>query len=154
MPHRVKAKIVPNAGSKELHPIIKESVNKFATLYTDQWRGYNGLSAQYLHEFVDHTVCYAIGQVHTNGMENFWSLLKRGLNGTYVSVEPFHLTAYVDEQVYRFNNRDNNDGGRFLTLLASVTGKRLTYDELTSRYENYLDQVLPRQDRPLESFAL
>ena len=145
---RVKAEVIPVASAKHLHSEIRSSVTEFSKVYTDAWKGYHGLSAEYLHEFVDHTVAYAIGQVHTNGVENFWALLKRGLSGTYVSVEPFHLKSYIDEQVYRFNNRGTDDAGRFLTLLAGVTGKRLTYDELTHRFESYYDQVLPRQDGP------
>ena len=85
-----------------------------------------------------------MGEVHTNGIENFWSLPKRGLNGTYVHVEPFHLKAYIDEQVYRFNNRRDTDAERFANALANANGKRLTYDELTTRHEGYFDQVIPR----------
>lgn len=77
---------------------------------------------------------YVRGHIHTNGIENFWSLLKRGLTGTYIAVEPFHLQAYVAEQVFRFNNRkDMNDGARFVKVLSQVVGKRLTYAELTGR---------------------
>ena len=93
--------------------------------------GYTGLSEEFVHDFIDHAVTYAEGAVHTNGMENFWSLLKRGLKGTYVSVTPFHLERFVDEQAYRFNERGNNDGERFLKALCQVTGKRLTWNELT-----------------------
>lgn len=89
------------------------------------------MSDDYQHEVVDHAVEYVRGQVHTNGIENFWSLLKRGLKGTYVSVEPFHLFRYLDEQVFRFNARMDNDYGRFASVLSWVTGLRLTYSELT-----------------------
>jgi hypothetical protein len=146
---RVKAKVIPVSSAKHLQGEIKTSVEQFSKVYTDAWKGYRGLSPQYLHKFVDHTVAYAIGEVHTNCLEGFWSLLKRGLAGTYVSVEPCHLKAYIDEQIYRFNHRDGNDGQRFLTLMEGVTGKRLTYEELTTRYEGYYDQVLPRSSNEL-----
>jgi ISXO2-like transposase domain len=87
------------------------------------------------HEFIDHTEQYVKGQVHTNGLENFWSLFKRALKGTYVSVEPFHLQAYCDEQTFRYNNRKTDDAGRFDKAVKGVTGKRLTYKELTGKTE-------------------
>ncbi|MDR3709828.1 MAG: IS1595 family transposase [Capsulimonadaceae bacterium] len=141
---RVQATVVPSAKKTVLSKEIRERISEFTTLYTDSWKGYRGLSSEYLHQFVDHTVTYAMGQVHTNGIENFWSLLKRGLNGTYISVEPFHLKRYIDEQVFRFNNRDDDDAGRFLVALENTEGRRLTYDELTTSYEAYYDMVLPR----------
>ena len=88
------------------------------------------MDADYRHGVVDHSVEYVQGQIHTNGLENFWSLLKRGLKGTYVSVEPFHLFRYLDEQVFRFNARKGTDGSRFLVVAHEVIGKRLTYKEL------------------------
>jgi hypothetical protein len=98
--------------------------------------GYWGLNQEYVHQMVDHAVEYVNGRVHTNGLENFWSLLKRGLNGTYISVEPFHLFRYLDEQAFRYNNRSTkenplNDADRFVAAMLQVTGKRLTYAELT-----------------------
>jgi len=89
-------------------------------------------------------VNYALGQVHTNGLENFWALLKRCLKGTYISVEPFHLFRYLDEEVFRFNNRAYSDGDRFKMALGSVAGKRITYAELTSSFLAYYDEVLPQ----------
>ena len=141
---KVLANIIPDASKDTLRKQITTAVDKFTQLYTDAWAGYQGMSAEYLHEFVDHTVAYAIGQVHTNGIENFWSLLKRCLRGTYVSVEPFHLKRYIDEQVFRFNNRAKNDAERFSDVLESVSGKRLTYETLTESYKTYFDEVLPR----------
>ena len=82
---------------------------------------------------VDHAVQYVDGRVHTNGLENFWSLLKRGIAGTYVSVEPFHLFRYLDEQAYRFNNRKMNDGDRFDLAVRQIVGKRLMYADLTGK---------------------
>lgn len=100
-------------------------------LFTDAHVAYRGLRANYVHETVDHAVEYVRGAVHTNGLENFWSLFKRAIKGTYVSIEPFHLNAYVVEETFRFNERKSNDGGRFRSLLRSVDGKRITYRELT-----------------------
>lgn len=90
------------------------------------------LNEQYKHAAIDHAVSYAEGQVHTNGLENFWSLLKRAIKGTYVSVDPFHLFRYLDEQAFRFNKRDENDLGRFVNVLKNILGKRPTYKELIS----------------------
>jgi hypothetical protein len=86
----------------------------------------------YKHAAIDHAVAYARGKVHTNGLENFWSLLKRAIKGSYISVDPFHLFRYLDEQAFRFNKRDETDQGRFVKVLRAITGKRLTYRELIS----------------------
>jgi len=139
----VRAQIIANADMVTLGGEIRKSVTEFANLYTDAWKGYNGLSAEYIHEFVDHAVMYAIGQIHTNGIENFWSLLKRSLKGTYVSVEPFHLKAYIDEQVFRFNSRAGSDSERFVSVAKRMPGKRLTYETLTNSYESYYQQIMP-----------
>ena len=140
---QVRAEVIPNTSKVVLGSVIRAEVTKFATVYTDAWKGYNGLSAEYIHKFIDHAICYAIGQVHTNGIENFWALLKRTLKGTYVSVEPFHLEAYINEQAFRFNNRGYSDGERFVKVLKAIEGKRLTYETLTGSYEGYYAQVLP-----------
>ncbi len=100
-------------------------------MLTDGGPHYVGLSASFLHQFVDHMEAYVRGHIHTNGIENFWSLLKRGLKGTYVNVEPFHLHRYVEEQAFRYNERFGKDGARFLTVLHGIVGKRLTYRDLT-----------------------
>jgi hypothetical protein len=91
---------------------------------------YHGLAGEYVHQVVDHAVEYVRENVHTNGIENFWSLFKRALKGTYVAVEPFHLDAYVKEQTFRFNERKANDSTRFRAVLGAVSGKRITYKEL------------------------
>ena len=96
-----------------------------SALYTDALQSYKGLD-EFQHQVVDHAVQYVDGKIHTNGMENFWSLLKRGIHGTYVSVEPFHLFRYLDEQVYRFNSRKMNDGERFDLMVRQIVGKRVT----------------------------
>jgi transposase-like protein len=134
----VRAKVVPNVKRETLQAEVLANVDKRARVYTDNFLGYNGLDARvYVHEVVDHIQTYVRGQVHTNGIEKFWSLLKRQLNGTYVAVEPFHLGRYVDEQVFRFNNRKHEDGTkmtdaeRFTKALSLVAGKRLTFAEVT-----------------------
>ena len=129
----VRAMVVPNTKRATLDPQVRKHVEPGSAVFSDAAYGYSQLGDEYDHDFVDHAVRYVNGRVHTNGIENFWSLLKRGLKGTYVSVEPFHLFRYVDEQVFRFNARKNNDLGRFVTVAARVSGRRLTYDQLTGR---------------------
>ena len=131
-----QARVQVVAKRKRTHvvPLIKQHVEKGSNLYTDQLKSYFGLVADYAHEVIDHTEAYVRDKVvHTNGMENFWSLFKRSLKGTYVSVEPYHLQAYADEQCFRFNNRKVDDVDRFTTALAQITGKRITFAELTGK---------------------
>ena len=109
---------------------VKTKVETGSNLFTDEWKSYRGLNESYIHQVIIHSIEYVKGNIHTNGIENFWSLLKRTLKCTYVSVEPFHLSKYVDEQVFRFNERKGNDKERFLGVLKAVSSKRLTYDEL------------------------
>lgn len=137
---RVHARIIPNRTSETLHPPINSTVNTGSEVFTDGCKSYSGLSETYSHEFVDHAVKYVEGKVHTNSLENFWSLLDRSLTGTYVSVEPYHLLAYVDEQAFRFNERKDTDAGRFVKVLQMVSGKRLTYETLTNQYNEYHQQ--------------
>ena len=130
----VRAMVVPGRGRITLQPRVYANVEPGSTLYTDLHHGYTGpLEEDYGHEVVDHAVEYVRGQVHTNGLENFWSLLKRGLKGTYISVQPFHLFRYLDEQVYRFNRRKLRDFERFGLVLRAVAGRRLTYAALTGK---------------------
>lgn len=135
----VRTQVIPNRHQDTLRPIVKEHVQAGVALFTDELPGYRGLAADFEHEVIDHAVRYVDGKVHTNGIENFWSLVKRGLNGTYVSVEPFHLFRYLDEQAFRYNYRKDkagnklNDGERFSIALSQITGKRLTYKELTGK---------------------
>jgi transposase-like protein len=125
---------VQNTSREDLQPIIRKNVKAGSEVYTDSHSGYEGLNDEYFHEFVNHAETYARGKVHTNGLENFWSLLKRGLRGTYVSVEPFDLFRYLDEQSFRYNNRlEMDDYDRFRKLLKKVTGKRVTYSKLTGK---------------------
>ena len=126
----IKAKRIVDTTSETLHAEIKKAVETGTTIYTDTHSGYGGLEKDYLHEVVNHAIEYVRDKVHTNGMENFWSLLKRSIKGTYVSVTPPHLDRYVDEQAFRFNERKKDDGTRFRVVVSSVMGKRLTYSEL------------------------
>jgi len=129
-PSQVRAKVVPNTRRETLQGEVIANVEAGSALFTDALSSYRGLSARYGHEFVDHAVKYVQGRVHTNGLENFWSLVKRTVKGTYVSIEPEHLLAYLDEQAFRFNERNKKDAGRFVTALQGVGGKRLTYQQL------------------------
>jgi transposase-like protein len=135
---QVRAKVVPNVKRETLQNAILNSVQHGTAVYSDNAVAYDKLREHYVHDVVNHAVGYVKGRVHTNGLENFWSLLKRGLRGTYVSVEPFHLDRYIDEQVFRYNNRATennplNDSDRFLLALSQVANKRLTYKELTGK---------------------
>lgn len=129
---QVRTKVLPATAKRSVvDPIVRENVQSGSTIYSDALKSYNQLSGQYIHDVIDHAEAYVDGQVHTNGLENFWSLLKRAIKGTYVSVEPFHLFRYLDEQAYRFNNRTMNDAQRFSVALKGIIGKRLTYTALT-----------------------
>jgi transposase-like protein len=130
---RVKFEVLSGLKKADVQPLVREHVAPGSKLYTDAFFSYSGLNDKYVHNVIDHAEKYAEGQVHTNGLENFWSLLKRALKGTYVSVEPFHLFRYLDEQAYRFNTRRQNDGERFSDVTHRVTGKRLTYADLIGR---------------------
>ena len=113
-----------------MHKHIKNEVVEGSEIFTDALPSYTGLEQEYIHNVIDHAECYAKGHVHTNGLENFWSLLKRGIRGTYVSAEPFHLFRYLDEQAFRFNERKDNDAGRFVKIVSGVIGKGLRYAKL------------------------
>jgi transposase-like protein len=131
---QVRASVIPNRRRKVLQEEVRKHVTAGAALYSDALKSYEGLAGEYAHQVVDHAVQYVDGRVHTNGLENFWSLLKRGIAGTYVSVEPFHLFRYLDEQMFRFNNRkDLDDKGRFDLTVSQLIGKRLTFAELTGK---------------------
>jgi len=135
---QVRAKVVPDVKRETLQNEVMRQVKFGSKVYTDEWIGYDNLHSRFVHDVVNHSVEYVNGQVHTNGIENFWSLLKRTLAGTYVAVEPYHLDRYIDEQAFRFNNRatkDNplNDSDRFVLAVSQIVGKRLTYAELTGK---------------------
>jgi len=135
---QVRAYVIPNVKRETLQAEILSNVKYGSTVYTDDATGYEGVRNRFVHDVINHATEYVRGQVHTNGIENFWSLLKRGLRGTYVAVEPFHLDRYIDEQVFRFNNRATKenpltDADRFDLALSQIANKRLTYAELTGK---------------------
>jgi len=129
----VRVKVVPNRRKSALQAEVRAHVAAGSALYSDALSSYDGLSHHYAHQVIDHAEKYVDGRVHTNGLENFWSLLKRTLGGTYVSVEPFHLFRYLDEQTYRYNNRKNTPVERFTGAMANVSGKRVTWKQVTGK---------------------
>lgn len=136
----VRAKVIPNMKRETLQNEILANIHQGTPLYTDQAPAYEKIGEKYIHETVNHIDQYVRGSVHTNCLENFWSLMKRHLRGTYVAVEPFHLDRYLDEQMFRFNNRttkDNplDDADRFMLAVSQITGKRLTWNELTGKLQ-------------------
>jgi transposase-like protein len=131
---RVRTEVITNRKRNQLEQSIAANVVPGTTIYTDALRSYDRMGQKgYVHQVIDHAEAYADGQVHTNGLENFWSLLKRSIKGTYVSVEPFHLFRYLDEQAFRFNERFTDDAGRFDLAIHGIVGKRVTYDALTGK---------------------
>jgi len=135
---QVRAKVMPDISRKTLQDEVLKNVKYGSIVYSDSTIAYDQLRYRFVHDVVDHTQEYVKGRVHTNGLENFWSLMKRGLKGTYVCVEPFHLERYVDEQAFRYNNRGSKenpmaDADRFSLALTQIIGKRLTYAELTGK---------------------
>jgi transposase-like protein len=130
----VRAKIVPNRQSHTtMQQHVRDEVELGSALYTDAYHGYHGLEADFDHATVEHAESYVNGRVHTNGIENFWSLLKRGLKGTYVQVAPFHLFRYLDERTFTYNRRGLTDFGRFALVLGQTAGRRLTFSALTGK---------------------
>jgi transposase-like protein len=135
----IRVNVINDNTIGTLLPNVEENVEKGAHVYTDELRSYFGLQADYAHDVINHSEMYVNGQIHLNGLENFWSLMKRGLGGTYISVEPFHLFRYVDEQAFRYNHRKNADGSkmseadRFNALCSQIVGRRLTYKQLTGK---------------------
>jgi hypothetical protein len=134
---QVMAHVVPDTKTATLQNPVRQYVLRGSEVHTDEAGAYEGLNDTFTHQVINHAVSYVRGHVHTNGLENFWSLLKRTIRGTYVSVEPFHLFRYLDEQAFRFNERkdENGDSGRFLTVMAGIIGKRLTWKKLTGDNE-------------------
>jgi transposase-like protein len=138
---KVRTTIVPNTSRLALQTELLKHVADDSNVYTDDAGAYSKLPATYVHEMVSHAQQYVRGRVHTNGLENFWSLLKRGLNGTYVAVEPFHLHRYLDEQTFRYNHRKDENGRtltdaeRFTLALSQIAGKRLTFAEVTGKVQ-------------------
>lgn len=133
---KVRTMVVNDRKKKTLQTEIIKHVKHGASVYTDELLSYEGLAESYAHAVINHAVAYVDGRVHTNCLENFWSLLKRGIGGTYISVEPFHLFRYLDEQAFRYNNREDlDDAGRFAKAISQIVGKRLTFAGLTGQLE-------------------
>lgn len=131
---KIRTAVLPNRKRHAIQAEVKKHVEAGAALYTDALLSYEGLASDYAHQVIDHAVAYVDGNVHTNTLENFWALLKRGISGTYVSVEPFHLFRYLDEQAFRYNTRSEmNDYDRFRLAASQMLGKRLTWDEVTGK---------------------
>jgi transposase-like protein len=137
---QIRTQVVPDLKRETLQTEILKNVKYGSSVYTDDAVIYDRLNWRYVHDFVNHAETYVKGRVHTNGLENFWSLLKRNLRGTYVAVEPFHLDRYLDEQMFRYNNRGGkkreervSDAQRFDLALSQIVGKRLTYAKLTGK---------------------
>jgi len=126
----VQTTVVADRRKRTLQGLVKSHVRVGAAIYTDALASYDGLDGKFFHQVVDHAVEYARGRVHTNGLETFWSLLKRGIKGTYVSVQPYHLFRYLDEQAFRYNERKFDDLARFVAVLAHIIHRRLTYKQL------------------------
>jgi len=129
----VRTMVVSNTKRGSLQGEVHRHVEEGSTVYSDALRSYNQLGENYIHNVINHATEYVRGHVHTNGMENFWSLLKRTLGGTYISVEPFHLFRYLDEQAFRFNRRKGTDADRFLAVVSLISGKRLEYKQLIGK---------------------
>jgi transposase-like protein len=131
---KARVKVIKTPKKGVVRGAIAEHVEQGSQIYTDALKSYRGLTLDgFIHDFIDHTESYARGAVHTNGLENFWSLMKRSLKGTYISVEPFHLQAYADEQAFRFNNRTMTDAERFDAAVRGIVGKRIMFDDLTGK---------------------
>jgi transposase-like protein len=126
----VRTEVVKGTRRGHLQPVVLKNVEDGSTVYSDEKLSYNHLCVYYQHKVIDHAERYVDGQVHTNGMENFWSLVKRALKGTYIAVEPFHLFRYLDEQAFRFNKRKATDADRFSDAIRAIVGRRLTYQDL------------------------
>lgn len=129
---KVSAKVVSYMKGREMQAEIRNTVEDGSTIYTDSDGKFHFLRETYTHDTVNHAREYVRGHCHSNGIENFWALLKRTIKGTYTNVSPAHTSRYVDEQAFRFNEREDNDKGRFITLLGSIFGKRLTYAALVA----------------------
>lgn len=143
---KVVAMVIPGRRKGHLQPQIRSHVAAKSAIYSDALMSYVGLNKDFAHETIDHAERYVHGQVHTNGLENFWSLLKRGLKGTYIAVEPFHLFRYVDEQVFRYNNRATKehfvgDGDRFQMMMSHIANRRITYEQLTGKGTDAVHQA-------------
>jgi transposase-like protein len=131
----VRTAILEDRTKAAMQPIVRDNVESGTEVFSDEWASNWRMDSEYAHEVINHLESYVNGNIHTNGIENFWSLLKRSIHGTYVSVEPSHLFRYVDEQAFRYNNRNMNDVERFVFGMRHIVGRRLTYKQLTGKQE-------------------
>lgn len=138
---RVTIAVVPNRSAAVVQSYVRTNVEAGANVMSDEWTGYEGLDADYVHSVINHSVKYAEGNIYTNGAENFWTLFKRCINGTYVSVDADHLFRYLDEETFRFNERKGKDKDRFVKAAAGIIGKRVMYKELIDNG----DPLMPRR---------
>jgi transposase-like protein len=129
----VRTMVIDGTSREILDPKVRQHVEFGSTVYSDKHSGYDNLDDAFVRGVINHAEKYVDGQIHTQGIENFWALLKRSIKGTYISVEPFHLFRYLDEQTFRFNTRKGTDADRFVKAAAALTGKRLTFEELTGK---------------------
>ncbi|MGL5935131.1 MAG: IS1595 family transposase [Cetobacterium sp.] len=139
----VRTMVVGKHTKKELQKQVRDHVEAGSAIFSDELKSYEGLEGDYQHSVINHAVQYVNENVHTNTMENFWSLLKRGLQGTYISVEPFHLFRYLDEQAFRYNNRKMTDPERFAIVMKQIVGRRVTYKQLTGKDEETIPEMRP-----------
>jgi len=147
----VRTKVVRDIKRKTLQDHIQEHVERGSEVHTDSLASYEGLDPDYVHNVINHAEAYVNGHIYTNGLENYWSLLKRAITGTYTSCEPFHLFRYLDEQSFRFNNRQGTDEDRFLLATKSVSGKRLKYKTLIGEDGPSTDIPKPNRGRKKNS---
>jgi hypothetical protein len=125
--------VIKDTKRGTLLPKVAESVVAGSTIYTDSLGSYHDLRDAYVHKIINHAERYVAGKVHTNSIENFWSVLKRTLGGTYICPRPQHLDRYLDEQIFRYNDREIEDGPRFDKAAKGADGKRLTYKALINK---------------------
>jgi transposase-like protein len=139
----VRTKVVSDTKRESLHPEVLKHVEVGSTVFTDSLPSYDALKrSHYYHQVIDHAECYVKGNIHTNGLENFWALFKRCIKGTHVSVEPFHLFRYLDAETFRYNNRKATALGRFLLATVGIIGKRLTYNSLIGEADKGLPPAM------------
>ncbi len=156
---QITAMVVPDRKSETLQAKVRENVKSGAEMLTDEWIGYKGLEPEYVHSVINHAVKYVDGHIHTNGTENFWTLFKRAIKGTYISVECDHLFRYLDEQMFRFNERKGKDKDRFVKAVSGIAGRRVTYKQLIDRGNELvgrrgrLPKIKSNEDRQEETTA-
>ena len=130
---KIRTAVIPNPTKMVMEGHVRANVEVGSLIMSDEAAAHWRMDEEFIHQVVNHMECYVSGTVHTNNLENFWSLLKRSIHGTYVSVEPFHLFRYLDEQAFRYNNRTMTDALRFRFAMCQIVGKRVTYKQSTGK---------------------